>query len=1054
MVTSDFRMNSRRNVAYGLLLAAVAMMALLFLNAGSAYAQSSSSTSGGTGSSSGGSAGTGTGNATATGNSSASDPTTVSGTGGTITIASQTGTVKNKGTATAISGDNTTVGNDSRNLAVNGQNNPGGSGVNANQGSTSNNSSGSSSTTTGNATATGNSSSTSLNQNVNANSTGQLGGILIVTQDANIDNVGRASAISGNNTGIGNNSRNAAVNGQDLGRRPGAINNNSAAVSNGSGGNSLIDTGDSTATGNSASTSVSQVVNGSVGGSLGGIAVVDQHATVNNRGIATARSGGNVGIGNNSANLTVNSQRLGARGPPSIRTNDAPVSNSSEGNASVITGNSTATGNSSSTNITQQVNVTTTGSGFVLSNQRANIINRGTASAISGDNRVTGNNSRNLAVNCQLINANSCFGGRARPTGGGALPRGVNNVVANFGAATNNSGGSASADTGNSTATGNTSNDTVAQTTTANFGGSGFVLATPVANVINRGNARAVSGGNTVTGNASRNLPINCQVISSAPCFGRGRGAAATGQRTRTSVPANFGQATNTSNGSASVVTGNSTASGNNSATTVAQGVSSNIGGSGFVIFNPVANVINTGVGFAGSGGNAAVGNSSRNLTVNCQELFTAPCVGSGRGGRGVGAAGTNVRSNFGQATNNSNGSARIVTGDSEAWGSTSTTSVAQALNSNIAGSGFVIYDPVTFVRNRGVARAVSGANLAVGNGSRNLAINCQVQSSGPCFLRGRRGAAGGAGRGGFRVVNANFGAATNNSNGDASIETGGSHALGNTATTSISQTLNLGIPGFGGLAFFDPRATLINRGVANAISGNNLATGNASANLGINCQMIGVSSCTLRTRGNARINNLSTNDGTATNNSWGSASVKTGCSCAVGNRTATAIKQGGSVNLGTFGSLFFDPNARLINTGDATATSGGNVTTGNDSANLALNRQRLGAPGGVAFNNGTATNTSTGTAHTETGDATAIGNMAATAICQGINGPLDCPVPPLPPLPDCFNKEAKPGAPGAPVTPGEALPRTGAPLNVLALLGVTLIALGALLRKKGQVTA
>jgi len=1059
MVTSDFRMNSRRNVAYGLLLAAVAMMALLFLNSGKAYA--ASSTSGSTGSGSTGSAGTGTGDATATGNSSSASPTTVQGTGGTITIAEQSGTVKNKGTATAISGDNTTVGNGSKNLAVNGQNSPGGSGVNTNQGSATNNSSGSSSTTTGNATATGNASSTSLNQNVNANATGSLGGILIVTQDANIDNVGRATAISGNNTGIGNNSRNAAVNGQDLGRRPGAINNNSAAVNNWSGGNSLIDTGDSTATGNSASTSVSQIVNGSVGGSLGGIAVVDSNATVNNRGIATARSGGNVGIGNNSANLAVNGQRLGARGPPSIRTNNAPVSNSSDGSANVITGNSTATGNSSSTNITQQVNVTMAGSGFVISNQRANISNVGRAAAISGDNRVAGNNSRNLAVNCQLINADSCFGGRARPTSGGAGSPGKLNVVANFGAATNNSGGWAGVDTGNSTASGNTTNDTVVQTTTANFGGSGFVLATPVAVVVNRGDARAVSGGNTATGNASRNLPVNCQVISSAPCFGVGRGANAGGggrRAARTSVPANFGQAINTSNGSASITTGNSTASGNKSATTVAQGVSSNIGGSGFVIFDPRAGVINRGTGFAGSGGNAAIGNGSRNLTVNCQELFTAPCFGSGRGGRSPSARSTNVLSNFGEATNTSNGSAKIVTGDSTASGSESSTTIAQALNSSIGGSGFVIYDPIAIVRNRGVARAVSGGNLAIGNGSGNLAFNCQVISSGPCVLQARGvGRAGRPGSQGNRVINANFGAATNNSNGDASIVTGSTHATGNTATTSVSQTLNLGINGMGGLAFFDPTATVTNRGIADAISGNNLATGNASRNLGVNCQLIGTNFCTIGSRGSASIsNNLSTNNGQASNNSYGSASIKTGCSCAVGNRSATAIKQGGTVNLGQFGSLFFDPNARLINTGDATATSGGNVTTGNDSANLALNRQRLGRRGGIAFNNGTADNTSGGSATTETGNATAIGNMAATAICQGINGPLDCPVPPLPPLPDCFNKEApgKPGKPAAPVTPGNALPRTGAPLNVLALLGLTLIALGALLRKKGQVTA
>jgi LPXTG-motif cell wall-anchored protein len=795
-------------------------------------------------------------------------------------------------------------------------------------------------------------------------------------------------------------------------------------------------------------------VNGSVGGSLGGIAVVDSNATVNNRGIATARSGGNVGIGNNSANLAVNTQRLGARGPPSIRTNNAPVSNSSDGNAQVITGNSTASGNNSATNITQSVNIAMTGSGFVISNQRANINNVGRASAVSGDNRVTGNNSRNLAVNCQLINADSCFGGRGRPTSGGA-GRGNLNVVANFGAATNNSGGWAGADTGNSTASGNTSNDNVVQTTSATFGGSGFVIATPVANVINRGDARAVSGGNTVTGNASRNLPVNCQVISSAPCVGTGRAAGAgNGRGARTTVPANFGQAINTSNGSASVVTGNSTASGNTSATTVAQGVSSNIGGSGFVIFDPRANVINRGTGFAGSGGNAAIGNGSRNLTINCQELFTASCFGTGRGRRAPGAVSTNVQSNFGSATNTSNGSASVVTGDSTASGSESSTTIAQALSSSIGGSGFVIFDPVAFARNRGVARAVSGNNLAIGNGSANLALNCQVIASAPCI--NSRGRAGGAGRGASRVINANFGEAVNNSNGDAKIDTGSTHAVGNTATTSISQTLNLGINGFGGLAFFDPTATLVNRGIANAISGNNLATGNASRNLGINCQLISATFCAARSRGNASINNLSTNDGRAVNNSYGSASVKTGCSCAVGNRSATAIKQGGTVNLGQFGSLFFDPVARLINTGDATATSGGNITTGNDSANLALNRQRLGRRGGIAFNNGTADNTSTGSATTVTGNATAIGNMAATAICQGINGPLDCPVPPLPPLPDCFNKEAPsvPGTPGTPMTPGNALPRTGAPLNVLALLGVALVALGTLLRKKGQVTA
>jgi len=197
MVTSDLNkaLDSRKNIAYAMLFSAVAMMALLFLGSGKAYAQSTSTSGSGTGSS-GGSAGTNTGNANATGNSSASNPTTVSGTGGTIQIVEQSGHVTNKGTATAISGDNTTVGNGSKNLTVNSQTSPGGSGINTNQGTANNSSTGSATTTTGDATATGSTSSTSLNQNFNANATGSLGGILIVTQDAQVDNTGRATAIS------------------------------------------------------------------------------------------------------------------------------------------------------------------------------------------------------------------------------------------------------------------------------------------------------------------------------------------------------------------------------------------------------------------------------------------------------------------------------------------------------------------------------------------------------------------------------------------------------------------------------------------------------------------------------------------------------------------------------------------------------------------------------------------------------------------------------------------------------------------------------------------
>jgi len=851
---------------------------------------------------------------------------------------------------------------------------------------------------TGNANATGNVSNTNITQTANGNASvpGGLGGILIVNQSAAVVNNGTASASTGGNSATGNGSINSATNGQDA-SGGGSIANNSGGASNSSGGNANITTGNATSTGNSSNTTTNQVADLTAGGSLGGIIIANQTATVSNSGTADANTGDNTATGNGSTNSSNAVQgAVSGAGPPgqAVASNDGQANNSSNGTATIGTGNANAVGNSSTTNITQSVSANVTGSlgGIVLVNQTAAVSNSGSATANTGGNNATGNMSGNDATNVQSADSSAATGSPS--------------VAANFGTASNDSNGSASIRTGNANAVGNASSTAIAQGVSAD---PTLAIVNQSAGVSNSGDGIANSGGNTAGGNFSTNSSTNVQDATSP-------GAA------DNTVPGNFGEAKNNSNGAASIVTGAANAVGNASSTAIAQGVSLLGTGDGFALVTQDAEVENDGTGIANSGLNIAGGNASDNTATNIQ---------SGVSGDG----GTSVAGNFGTASNTSNGASAIVTGAASAVGNASSTSIAQS-DPTITGDGFIITDQTALVANEGLAIANSGLNAAVGNASTNDASNVQASDS---------GAADG------NTVAANFGTASNWSDGSANIDTGAATSTGNASTTGIFQASDSAIGG-SGFEIIGQTAGVVNAGLGIANSGLNVAGGNISDNTVTNVQTA--------TTGDSTGDDpaIANNDGVASNWSNGASAIVTGDATGTGSTSDTAITQldpaitgdgfaivtqvgcvdnsglgligddcgfgrteedvvpaqsiggipvflfglgfdvlgvdtPGVENVLGFAAEAFDSLPEFdLPIGDigfggnlGIANSGLNLAAGNASTNDASNVQDATADGDpVANNTGHASNTSIGAATIVTGCATATGNVAHTAITQG----------------------------------------------------------------------
>ncbi len=346
--------------------------------------------------------------------------------------------------------------------------------------------------------------------------------------------------------------------------------------------------------------------------------------------------------------------------------------------------------------------------------QSSTVVNGGVGIANSGGNYAAGNESENVAVNAQGA---SGFLGSNVASGGG-----------------NTSNGTASITTGAATAVGNDSSTEISQAA-ATGGGGPVDVVVQAPTVINAGAGVANSGGNYASGNDSQNVAVNAQgatgLIASNTAEGGG----------------------NTSNGTATIVTGAANAVGNSSETTIITDATTGPDtglGLDVVVQAPV--VVNAGLGVANSGLNLAEGNESFNVAINAQ-LANGLVAGNVSGGGG----------------NTSNGTASIVTGTATGVGNSSITEVDLGANTGDDGGLDVVVQPA-FILNAGFAVANSGFNSARPNTSSNLAVNFQVVN-------------------GVIVVNL-VDAGGNNSAGTATIGTGAASGIGNDSFTRVRQRL------------------------------------------------------------------------------------------------------------------------------------------------------------------------------------------------------------------------------------------------------------------------
>ena len=335
------------------------------------------------------------------------------------------------------------------------------------------------------------------------------------------------------------------------------------------------------------------------------------------------------------------------------------------------------------------------------------------------------------------------------------------------------------------------------------------------------------------------------------------------------------------------------------------------------------APVVNAGVGVANSGGNTATGNTSQNV------------AGCGQAAVGV------IANNSCTASNESNGTAEVQTGDATGVGNQSATQVQQAATGG-DDPGLDVTVQNAPVLNAGVGVANSGGNDATGNASQNLA---------------------GCGQLAVGFVANNACDASNSSDGHAGIDTGDATGIGNQSATKIKQTADHGDDG-PGLDVIVQNAPVANLGLGVANSGGNSATGNASQNLALNLQgAFGV---------------FANNIGSAKSSSGGSASMKTGNATGIGNSSITEIEQGADPGPG-FNLVL--QNAPVLNAGIGVANSGGNTATGNSSLSAAIVAQV--SFGLLANNVSDVSNWSDGFVFELTGDAVGIGNQSATSVKQ-----------------------------------------------------------------------
>ena len=281
-----------------------------------------------------------------------------------------------------------------------------------------------------------------------------IGGPLLGgSQNAGVTNSGSASANTGGNVAVGNNSTNTVTAGGTGGLISVPIELGTSA--NTSTGEAAVTTGPASAVGNQAGTGVNQS-NASGNQVNSFLAGQRQTAGVTNAGSASANTGGNAAVGNNSTNTLTAPATAGLVG---VGVNLGGSVNNSTGQATVNTGAANATGNNSSTEVGQAsvqgggatragVGAGPCSVGRFGSFQDANVRNQGQAEANTGNNVAVGNNSTN--------NAN--LAGAGQTVSGGLLGVGIS-----IGGPVNNSSGTAVINTGPANAVGNNSSTEVGQ---------------------------------------------------------------------------------------------------------------------------------------------------------------------------------------------------------------------------------------------------------------------------------------------------------------------------------------------------------------------------------------------------------------------------------------------------------------------------------------------------------------------------------------------------------------------------------------------------------------
>jgi hypothetical protein len=512
--------------------------------------------------SSNGSASISTGNVNAKGNVSQSSVSQVAGVNATATGAvpvNQNVRIVNLGVSAGNSGLNAATGNVSNNLLATAQGANAtalgfgvlGDAVAGNAAQASNQANGAASVATGNVDTAGNTAANNVNQVSGVNSA--VVGAVSHRQGVVIRNVGASVGNSGGNVAVGNLANNTVIAPQfasSLGLFGGkSTAGNAVGSSNSSAGAASISTGNVNADGTVASTSVTQVA----GTNAGVVGAADnlQRVSVLNAGLATANSGLNGALGSVSSNVVLDPQLARARGTlgPGDATagNATNSSNTSDGLASVATGSASAAGSVSNTTLTQVGGNSATLAGALANRQFAPVVNLGYGNANSGLNAAVGSLSRNLVVDPQLAFA------RAGLVTGDATS---GNAVSS----TNSAAGMASITTGNADAVGQTSVDVITQVGGNTGGLFGVGSKTAFAPVINTGTANANTGGNFALGNVCSNRVVDPQ------------GSLALGGLFGNSTAGNANNSTNSCVGAATIVTGNATARGNVSCTSIAQG--------------------------------------------------------------------------------------------------------------------------------------------------------------------------------------------------------------------------------------------------------------------------------------------------------------------------------------------------------------------------------------------------------------------------------------------------------------------------------------------------